>query len=107
MAPRAERACLGIDAMGARKFRHEIGWHQFDELPQHCSVAAARLFRGFLFHTLPHGRKNSGSRATLCLPLWDGCDKNRSLARSPLVSCDACVSWLNPLRELWLRALCA
>src|SRR5260221_12905570 len=67
--------------MGAREFSHKIGWNQFDELPQHRSMATARLFRGFLFHTLPPGRKNPGSRATLSLPLWDGCGIGLSLRR--------------------------
>ena len=56
MAPRAERAGLAVGSGFPRQLWHQMRRNQFDELPQHGNVTAARLFCCFIFHTLPSGR---------------------------------------------------
>ena len=49
MAPRRERARLGVNAVLAGELRDEVGRNQFDELPQHRRLCPARLAEGFFF----------------------------------------------------------
>jgi len=81
VTPRAERAGLVRGAGLPGEFRDQVGWNQFDELPQHGSVPVARLLCFFFFFTPAFWQvsKNQSTRPPFPFrlnqpPLWDGCD---------------------------------